>query len=88
MEGGCRNSAKPRKLSRPAAWCLTLTDRPCSPLTNPPAPPTWSALGTLSLPPRIVERMHVHSSDVVATQGMRMCIGMKAKFSSVEGTQT
>ena len=42
---------------------------------------------TLSLPPRIVDRMTVHASEVVATQGMRRCMGMKPKLMNVEGTQ-
>jgi hypothetical protein len=31
--------------------------------------------------------MTVQMRDVVATQGMRRCMGMKAKLTRVEGTQ-
>ena len=49
---------------------------------------TSVALGTLSDPPLIADRMQVHKSEVVATHGILMCMGMKAKLMNVEGTHT
>eukprot|EP00962_Isochrysis_galbana_P015593 scaffold4485_cov135-Isochrysis_galbana.AAC.5 len=60
--------------------------RPWLPLTSSETSATSSA-GTSSLP-RMYDRMHVQKSEVVATQGIRMCIGMKAKLMMVEGTHS
>ena len=38
--------------------------------------------------PRIAERMQVHSSEVVATHGMRAHIGISAKLRNVDGTHS
>mmetsp|Transcript_18053 Transcript_18053/g.61533 ORF Transcript_18053/g.61533 Transcript_18053/m.61533 type:complete len:226 (-) Transcript_18053:634-1311(-) len=53
--------------------------------TGEPAVTVGSA--TSSFAPRIAERTHVHTRLVVATTGMRIHIGEKAKFKIVGGTQ-
>ena len=43
-------------------------------------PPVLAGSAMSSLAPRMAERTHVHTSDVVATTGMRSHIGEKAKL--------
>mmetsp|Transcript_20464 Transcript_20464/g.68712 ORF Transcript_20464/g.68712 Transcript_20464/m.68712 type:complete len:316 (+) Transcript_20464:307-1254(+) len=50
--------------------------------------PMGSVVGTTSSPPRMAERMQVHTREVEATQGMRSHMGMKAKLRNVDGTHT
>mmetsp|Transcript_11578 Transcript_11578/g.35840 ORF Transcript_11578/g.35840 Transcript_11578/m.35840 type:complete len:333 (+) Transcript_11578:964-1962(+) len=60
--------------------------RPWFPLTSSDTSGTSSA-GTSSLP-RMYERIQVQNREVVATHGMRRCIGMKAKLMMVDGTHS
>ncbi len=47
-----------------------------------------SSTGTMEDAPRIALRMQVHARLVVATTGIRIHIGEKAKLTIVTGTQT
>ena len=52
------------------------------------SPPVSCVSKVSSLAPRIMDRMLVHTSEVMATTGMRMYMGEKAKLAKVAGTHT
>jgi len=73
---------------------LSSTGRVCRRrASSRPALPTAAmardgSASTTVLAPRMALRMAVHTSEVVATTGMRSHMGENAKFKQVTGTQT